>query len=146
MDWIRIKATTPDGVGKRYVRCDRDGRLETIPQESRWLTATIDKGGTTSNEVDLGVSYKELLVLIPTIDSATTTVHIAKEAGGTYYPLYDFFRLNAADTIQDAPLITKAASTSHSVIYKIGGARFIKIVVGASQTTAEVVFYVKGIN
>lgn len=146
MDYERIKATTPDGIGKRYVRCDRDGRLEVIPQESKWLSATIDKAGQTSNAVDLGTGYKELLVLIPTIDSATTTVHLAKEEGGTYYPLYETFNLNAADTIQDAPLITADATTAHSVVFKIGGARFVKIYVSATQDTAERVFYVKGIN
>jgi len=145
MDYIRIKATTPDGAGKRYVRCDRDGRLEIIPQESKWLTATVIKGGTTSNEVDLGAGFKELLVLIPTITQATTTVHVAKEAGGTYFPLYEFVRLNNADTLTSTPLITADATTSHAVIFKIGGARFVKVVVGASAG-AEQVFYVKGTN
>lgn len=146
MDYERIKATTPDGIGKRYVRCDRDGRLEVILQESKWLSATIKKDGQTSNAVDLGAGYKELLVLIPTIDSATTTVHLAKEEGGTYYPLYDFVRLNNADTLADTPIITADATTAHSVIFRIGGARFVKVYVSATQDTAERVFYVKGTN
>jgi hypothetical protein len=146
MDYIRIKATTPDGIGKRYVRCDRDGRLEVFLQDSGWISATITKGGTTSNVIDLGAGYKELLVLIPTIDSATTTVHIAKDENGTYYPLYDFVRLNDADTIENTPVITAAATTSHAIVFRIAGARFIKIVLSAAQTTAERVFYVRGMN
>jgi hypothetical protein len=142
MDYIRIKATTPDGAGKRYVRCDRDGRLEIIPAETKWLTATVTKGGTTSNEVDLGASFKELLVLIPTLDQATTTVHVAKESGGTYFPLYAFSQAATGDYAH----ATTAATTTHAIVFKIGGARFIKIVAGASQTTAERVFYLKGTN
>lgn len=142
MDYERIKATTADGAGKRYVMCDRDGRLYTVPRESPWLTVTIDKAGTTSKECDLKAGYKQLLVLIPTIDSATTTVHIAKEAAGTFYPLYAL----DDDATGDFASATTAATTAHAVVFDIYGARYIKIVVGAAQNTSERVFYVKGIN
>jgi len=147
MDYVRIKATTPDGVGKRYVCCDRDGRLYSVPVESKWLTATIAKGGTTTNAIDLGESYKQLLVLMPAVDSAYVTVHIAKEVNGTYFPLWQIAFDDSGDVFMDKPVVTATFTTAtHALIFNIGGIRFFKIVASASQTTAERIFYVKGIN
>ena len=143
MDWIRIKATNrEDGMSTRYVRCDHDGRLETVPMESEWMDAVVDKAGTTSHAVDLQAGYKELLVLVPTIDSATTTVHVAKEIGGTYYPVYAF---DMDGTGAFAHASTKA-TTSIALVFKIGGARYVKVVFSDAQNTAERVIPIKGIN
>ena len=41
---------------------------------SAWKSAVIASGGTLSAEVDLGKDYKRVLVIAPTIDSATINV------------------------------------------------------------------------
>jgi hypothetical protein len=108
-----------------------------------WKVALIDQSedADLSVEVDLGGEFQDLLVLIPLITSSTTTVHVAKESGGTFYPLYI---LDDDATGCFASATTKAV-TSQAIIFHIGGIRFIKIAGGDVQA-ADVEFLVRGIN
>jgi len=111
---------------------------------TKWLPALIDYATDPDNseEVDLGGHFEFLTVIIPTLaGSYTTTVHIAKESGGTYYPCYQLDIASAADFAQ----LTSGATTAHAVIFRIGGAQFIKVVSGTSLG-ADITFYVRGFN
>ena len=93
--------------------------------------AYIAKAGTSSQAVDLGGYYPYLQVAIPTIDSATLKIQVSELIDGTYQDL--------------GASITAAASTgAYSDTWKLGGWRYIKIVAGAAQTTAEVKIKVRG--
>lgn len=105
-----------------------------------WKTATVAKDGTESGEVDLGRDFEKVLVIIPTIDSATVTVEIVKDEGGT---AYDMNQLDA-DATGSFASATTAGTGGIACIFPCG-AQFIKILCGAAQTTAARTFYVRGL-
>ena len=109
-----------------------------------WKTALIDisESTTLSAEVDLGSEFEDLLVLVPTITSSTVTVHVAKESGGTFYPLH----ILDDDATGSFASASTAATTSIALLFKIGGIRYIKIACGSAQETTDKTFYVRGIN
>jgi hypothetical protein len=111
---------------------------------SAWKTATIDisEDDNNSNEVDLEGVFSFLTVLVPTITSSVVTVSIAKESGGTYFPLYALDDDATGDFVHG----TTAATTSKAVVFNIGGAQFVKVVCSSNQETADKVFYVRGFN
>ncbi len=104
-----------------------------------WRTDTIATGTSTA-EIDLGNIFEKVLVLIPTITSGTTTVHVSNVSGGTFYPMH------ALDDDATGSFVhaTSAATTTLGVVFNIGGAQHIKVVFGASQTTKTVT--VRGIK
>ncbi len=104
-----------------------------------WLTDTISSGSSTA-EINLRDNYKQVLVLIPTISSGTTTVHVSNASGGTFYPMHAL----DDDATGSFAHATSAATTSLGVIFNIGGAQYIKVVFGASQTAVTVT--VRGIR
>ena len=105
-----------------------------------WMTATLTSSAT-SEEVNLGYSFQKLLVIIPTLGaSGTSTVHISNTAKGTFVPLYAL----DDDATGDFAHATAAATTTKAVIFDIGGAQFVKIVSGASQTSE--VYNIRGFN
>lgn len=111
---------------------------------TKWHSALIDYATDPDNseEVDLGGHFEFLTVIIPELaGSYTTTVHIARESGGTYYPLH-MFDTNA---VGDFAQITDGASTAKALTFRIGGAQFIKVVSGTSLG-ADITFYVRGFN
>ncbi|KKK69186.1 hypothetical protein LCGC14_2936540, partial [marine sediment metagenome] len=101
-----------------------------------------DVDDTLSAEVDLGGNYEFLTVLIPTITNSTVTITVAESSGGTFFPVYD---LKAAAT-GDFAQITTAATTSHEVVFNIGGVQYIKVLCGSTQTTTDKTFRVRGFN
>lgn len=105
-------------------------------------TITIAKDGTTSSEVDLGMPYRSLALVIPTIDSSTVTVHVSMTSGGTFQAL-SYISLNDGD---DDPAITSAATGAITVVFPVFGFQFFKVVCGSQQTTAAVTFYARGFN
>jgi hypothetical protein len=111
------------------------------PRCSEWKSATIASGGTVSGEVDLGGNYSRILVLIPTIDSATITPSVAMASGGT------FFAMEAldADATGSFAHATTAGTGGEAVIFNIGGAQYVKLTAGAAQSSGAVTLYVRGI-
>ena len=111
---------------------------------TKWYSALVDQSvdDDLSEEVDLQGNFEFLNVIQPTLDGAhTATVHIAMESGGTYYPIYQLDNDTAADFQQ----ITTGLATARSLIFRIGGAQFVKIVLGTGVTTNKT-FYVRGFN
>ena len=104
-----------------------------------WKSDTISSGTSTA-EIDLGNTFEKLLVLIPTITSATTTVHVSNASGGTFYPMH------ALDDDATGSFVhaTSAATTTLGVVFNLGGAQYIKVVFGATQTAVTVT--VRGIK
>ena len=104
-----------------------------------WLTDTI-ASGTTTGEINLRNNFKRVIVMVPTITSGTITVHVAKASDGTYFPMYAL----DDDATGDFAHATSAATNTKAVIFEIGGAQYIKVVFGASQSTLTVT--VRGIK
>jgi len=109
--------------------------------QGRWITATVAITETVSGEVDLGEVFRKVLVLVPTLDNATVTVHVAKESGGTFFPIYAL----DDDATGDFPHATTALTTAKAVIFECG-AQHIKIVCGAAQNGGARTFYARGLN
>lgn len=55
----------------------------------RVITATVDAGGTTSNEVDLGRSYRKVYLSTPSPIQGAAVLYGALNSGGTYKQLYN---------------------------------------------------------
>ena len=108
-----------------------------------WKTVQIDVSDSDvlSDECDLGGEFQDLLVIVPTITSSTIGVNVAKDSGGTFYPLY-ILDDDATGSFLSA---TSAGTATLAVIFHIGGIRFIKITAGSAQA-ADRDFLVRGIN
>jgi len=111
---------------------------------SNWETAVIakDDAGKLSAAVDLGRPYRSLAVIVPTIDSASVTVHVTDVIGGTYQALY-YISTNDGD---DDAAITTAGVGGITVVFPFFGFQYFKIAVGATQTTAARTFKVRGFD
>lgn len=109
---------------------------------SRWMDCTIAISGTVSAEVDLGDLYDELVILVPTIDSAQLTIQGAENSGGTFY---DIYTTDPADGGNNKLI---SASGTHLLcwIIPIAGFEFIKITASAAQTTAAVTMRIRGVS
>lgn len=111
---------------------------------TKWLPTLVDQSvdPDLSEEVDLQGFFEFLNVIQPELDGGhTVTVHIARESGGTYYPIYQL----DDDSNADFPQITTGLATARSIVFRIGGAQFVKIAVGTSVSTDKT-FYVRGFN
>lgn len=107
-----------------------------------WKTATIAQNATLSDEIDLGSVYENLLVILPTIDSAATNPHVSNEAGGTFVPLH-ILNDNATGSFLHADT---AGTGVIAIIFRIGAVQHIKISVDAAQSTAAVSIPVRGFS
>lgn len=111
-----------------------------------WITVTVAKDGTTSSETDLSpdskLEFEDVQVYNPALDSATITVQVCRKTGDTAVATYQF---NHAAT-GDFANATTARTGAGMNVFKDICARFIKIVLGAGQTTAARTFYVRGIS
>jgi hypothetical protein len=110
---------------------------------TEFKAAVIAKDGQLSTEVDLGGIYKRVLLLIPAIDTAQISVRVAKESGGTFYPVHTFTYADGDGTVLQA---TASGTGEISVPFDVGGAEFLKVYASAAQTTAERTVYVRGIR
>ena len=107
-----------------------------------WKTATIAITETLSGEVNLGMDYENVLVLIPTIDNSTQiSVQVAKDVGGTMFPVHDWNDSDADGTVLQA---TVAGAGGIAVVFKIGGAQLIKLLASVAQDGGARTFYVRG--
>ena len=109
---------------------------------SPWKTVTLvyltDDDLTPS--VDLEGDYEYLTLLIPAITSSTVTIHASRD-NSTFFPVY-MFDTDATGAYAQA---TTAAETSLSIIYRIGGCRWVKVSTGSAQG-ADRSFLLKGFN
>lgn len=103
-----------------------------------WLTDALSNASETG-EIDLGYNYEKVLVMVPAISSGTITVHISNTSVGTFYPMY----ILNGDATGDFAHATTAQTNTKAVVFNIGGARYIKVVFGASQTLTVTVRGIK---
>ena len=111
---------------------------------SPWENAVIAKDTDAKNsvEVDLRAGYEFLTVFIPELSvAATTTVHTCDVTGGTFAPVYRW----DADSATSLTHNTANANTSLSIVFRIGGRQFIKVVTSNDQTS-NTTFKVQGFN
>jgi hypothetical protein len=109
---------------------------------SDWMAAVVADEGTLSAAVDLGAPYRSLIVEMPTIDSSTITVTVARTPDDTYRPL-SYISLNDGD---DDPAIASASTGAITVVFPVFGFQHLKILCGTAQTTSAETFYVRGFN
>lgn len=109
---------------------------------SNWYSAVVADEGTLSAAVDLGAPYRSLQVEIPTIDSSTVTVTVARTTGDTYRPL-SYISTNDGD---DDPAICSASTGGITVVFPYFGFQYLKVLCGSTQSTSAVTFYVRGFN
>ena len=102
----------------------------------RNIVSSTISSGTSTDDIDLGTVCSRVLVMVPTIGSGTITVHVSDsdQTSGTYYPLYELDSASAADFAR----VTSSETATKGVVFKIGAARYIKVVFGASQTSITV--------
>jgi len=108
---------------------------------SAWKTAVIASAGTVSAEVDLGSTFENVMVLIPTIDSATISLSISNVSGGTFFPLHEWNDADADGTVLKA---TTAGTGGISAVFSGVGAQFLKVVAGAAQNGGARSILVRG--
>ena len=112
---------------------------------SKWLDALldVDVDADATEEVDLGGDYEFLTVIVPTLTQASKLeAQIAIASGGTFYPVWRW----DGDAAQDLVGQTTSITTTRVVIFRIGGAQFIKIGVEGTDMAADITFYVRGFN
>lgn len=90
----------------------------------QWKTAAAAATSAAATEVDLGKDFSHVLALIPSITNASVTIEVSNTSGGTFYPLYG---LKVEATGSEAR-ITDSGDDPIAVVYYIGGAQYIKMV------------------
>ena len=98
-----------------------------------WKDAVIALDEMLSAEVDLGASFHQMQIRIPTIDAADVGVEVAEESGGTFY------------TLGDGTAVIKCGTGSMMTAVCLGGFRYVKISTSGPQTAART-FRVRGSN
>jgi len=106
--------------------------------ETGWVTLTIADEGTVSSAGDLGMSYDQLLINVPTLDAATLAVHVCDTLTGTYAPLY----VCNVDGTEEA--ILAGAGTGGFFWTVPFGFQYVKVVAGAAQNGGPRSIKVKG--
>lgn len=109
---------------------------------STWKTVTVAKDGTTSSETDLGAEFRNVQVYSPALDSATLTVKPSRNHGDTAVQAYTF----DADATGDFANTSAAKDTAAMNVFRDICARYVTLVLSASQATAERTFYIRGID
>jgi len=109
-----------------------------------WKTVTIakDANPAVSSEQDLGSEFRSVQVFAPALDSATITVKPSRLTGDTAVQGYTF----DADATGDYVNTITARATAGMNIFKDICARFVTILLGATQTTAARTIYIRGID
>lgn len=90
------------------------------------VTATIANGASLSDEIDLGGSSMQTILMPAVWTAASLTFQIAEASGGTWRNVYDDSGTEVA--------VTTAASRAIPMPAELAGARFIKIRSGTSGT------------
>ena len=106
-----------------------------------WKKVTIvkDANPATSVQIDLGAEFYMVQCYNPTIDSATITIQAAREDAMTPVQAY-----NIAGG-EDKVNTTTARATAGMNVFNEICAQYVKVVLGAVQTTVTVNLYIRGI-
>lgn len=97
-----------------------------------WQAVVLDfsEDDDLTSEVNLGGDCDFVQIIIPTLDSCTVSLQVARDSGGTFYTL------GSSQT-------TGSGTHNYATVFNLGGYQFIKIVTSAAQT-ADRTFYVRG--
>lgn len=112
----------------------------------KWQDAVIDidVDDDCTAEVDLLSEADTLLVVCPTLTvSAYVTIKVAEVSGGTFQDLYI---TDPADGHNTQVASSSYASGVFTWVVPIGGFRYIKIALSASQTGSDKTFRVCGVR
>lgn len=109
-----------------------------------WITVTITKDASpaVSDEANLGAAFRHVQVYSPAIDNATLTVKVSRETGDTAVQAYIFKLATTGDVANTSTTKTTAAMNVFKDIY----ARYVTLLLSATQTTATRTFYIRGID
>jgi len=100
----------------------------------QWKTAAAAATEAAATEVDLGKDFSHVVALIPDITAATVTIYISNTSGGTFYPMYAF----DADGTGTFAHATSSGNDPAAVVFFIGGAQYIKIVLSTGTASVPV--------
>lgn len=95
-----------------------------------------------SEVIDLGADYMAVVIEIPTIDSATVSIHVMRDSTVTTVPK-EVHYTKSDDTT--AHWTTTAGTGLLSITLFIGGYQYIRIHTSANQT-ADRTFYCRGVS
>ncbi len=112
---------------------------------TKWLPALLDISDDpdATVEVDLQGNFEFITVIIPTLSQASKIeAQIARESGGTFYPVWHWDNNAAGDFLGQTTSIT----TTRVITFNIGGAQFVKLGVEGTNMSSDVTFYVRGFN
>jgi len=111
-----------------------------------WQEVTIAISGTTSAEIDLDPAskkeFKAVQVYNPALDSATITVKPSRKTGDTAVQAYTMDGDATGDYVNTTTARTGAGMNIFNNIY----ARFVTIILGASQTSQARTLYIRGLD
>ncbi len=98
--------------------------------------------------IDMGKSCTQILMLVPTIDSATVSIGVCRTMTETEEPVmfYEWvFESGTPDAIADIALTFTASTGKKAIPINVFGARYLRIRLSADQT-ADRTFYFKGVD
>ena len=109
-----------------------------------WKTVTItkDDNPAVSIETDLGGTFRNVQVYSPAIDSAALTVKPGRITADTEVQAH-LFKLA---TTGDAANTTTAKTAAAMNVFMDICARYVTLLLDATQTTATRTFYIRGID
>jgi len=108
----------------------------------RWVSFEIDISDSTtvSDECNLEGCFQYMLLEVPTIVSGTLSVQALRATAGTARDLY-----STDGDGSDAQLLADSGSGAFMWCVPIGGAQYIKVTTGGTQTS-DVTFYARGVD
>jgi len=109
-----------------------------------WKTVTIakDANPAVSAETDLGAEFRSVQVYAPAIDNATITVKPSRLTADTAVQGYTFNDAATGDFVNT----TTARTTAGMNVFKDICARFVTVLLGATQTTLARTLYIRGVD
>lgn len=88
---------------------------------------TMASGGTTSSEVNLGRTYQNVYLVIPTMATASNGMYIyGSDATGGTFRIIMHPSINSA-TVATNPYVITSAATNCIVPVPVGGLQFLKV-------------------
>lgn len=109
-----------------------------------WITVTITKDDSpaVSTEANLGAAFRHVQVYSPALNSAALTVKPSRLTGETAVQAHLFKLATTGDAANTTTAKTAAAMNVFKDIY----AKYVTLLLDATQTTATRTFYIRGID